>query len=149
MLTKHCKHCRADTANNANKNNKIAVFDNLNLQKNYVERDRLRYPRDSVLVKFEQSDYIEQYKELKLFFKDYVGEELMTSFISYRDMKTKDSIEIIDLKHQLDQITPKKIELFHEYSADPENDRLFLISIRRRKIELISDRNKRIEFKAL
>ena len=47
---------RADTAN---KNNKIAIFDNLNLQKYYVEIDSVRYPRDSVLVNCEQNDYIE------------------------------------------------------------------------------------------
>ena len=38
---------RADTAN---KNNNIAFFDNLILQKHYVEIDGIRYPRDSVLV---------------------------------------------------------------------------------------------------
>ena len=32
----------------------------------------------------------------------------MTPFISYTDMKTKYPIEVIDLRHQPDQITPKK-----------------------------------------
>ena len=49
-------------------------------------------------------------------------------------MKTKYPIEIIDLKHQSDHITPKKIQLFHEYGTDPDNARLFLILIRRREI---------------
>ena len=40
-------------------------------------------------------------------------------------MKTKNSIEIIDLRHQPDHITPKKIQLFHENGADPENARFF------------------------
>ena len=31
----------------------------------------------------------------------------MTPFKSYPDMKTKHPIEIIDLRHQLDHITPK------------------------------------------
>ena len=30
----------------------------------------------------------------------------MSPFISYADMKTKDPIEIIDLRHQPDHITP-------------------------------------------
>ena len=38
-------------------------------------------------------------------------------------MKTKYSIEIIDLRHQPDHVTPKKPQLFLEYSVDPENAR--------------------------
>ena len=96
---------RADTAN---RNNNIAMFDNLNLRKFYVEIDGVRYPRDSVLVNYEQTDYIEKIKDLKLFFKEYVGEELITPFTSYPDVKTKYTIEIVDLRHQPDHVTPKK-----------------------------------------
>ena len=53
-------------------------------------------------------------------------------------MKKKYPIKIIDLRHQPDHITPKKIQLFQEYGTDPDNARLFLILIRRREIELIS-----------
>ena len=118
----HQTRIRADTAN---KNNNIAIFDNLNLQKYFVKIDSVRYPRDSVLVHYEQNDYIEQYKDIKIFFKEYIGEELMSPFISYPDMKTKNSIELIDLRHQIDHITPKKIQIFHEYRADPENAKFF------------------------
>ena len=103
----------------------VSIFDNLNLKKYYVEIDGLRYPRDSVLMNYEQNDYIEQYKDLRLFFKEYIGKELMTPFISYPDRKTKYPIEIIDLRHQPDHITPKKIQQFLEYDADPENARFF------------------------
>ena len=137
---------RADTAN---KSNNIAIFDNLNLQKYYVEIDSVRYPRDSVLLIYEQKDYIEQDKDLKLFFKEYIGEQLMSPFISYPDMKTKYPIDIIDLRHQPDHITPKKIQLLPEYSADPENAIFYFLLIRRREIELISDGNKLIEVKVI
>ena len=49
----------------------------------------------------------------------------MTPFISYMDMKTKYPIEIIDLGNQLDHKTPKKIQLFPEYGADPEKANFF------------------------
>ena len=146
LIGAHQTRIRADTAN---KNNNIAIFDNLNLQKYFVEIDSVRYPRDNVLVNYEQNDYIEQYKDLKLFFKEYIGEELMSPFISYPDMKTKYPIEIIDLRHQTDHISPKKIQLFQEYSADPDNAKFYLILIRRREIELISDGNKLIEIKII
>ena len=48
----------------------------------------------------------------------------MAPFISYTDMKTKYHIQIVDLRHQTDHITPKKIQLFQQYSADPENAKI-------------------------
>ena len=146
LIGAHQTRIRADTAN---KKINIAIFDNPNLQKYYVEIDSVRYPRDNVLVNYEQNDYIQQYQDLKLFFKEYIGEELMSPFISYPDMKTKYPIEIIDLRHQTDHISPKKIQLFQEYSADPDNAKFYLILIRRREIELISDGNKLNEIKII
>ena len=146
LIGAHQTRARADTVN---KNNKIAIFDHINLRKYYVEIDGIRYPRDNVLLNYEQNDYIEQYKDLKLFFKEYIGEQLLSPFISYPDMKTKYPIEIIDLRHQADHITPKKIQLFLGYNADPDNARFYLILIRRREIELISDGNKLIEVKVI
>ena len=100
-------------------------------------------------MNYEQNDYNEQYNDLKLFFKEYIGEQLLSPFVSYPDMKTKYPIEILDLSHQSDHITPKKIQLFLEYGANPDNARFFLILIRRREIELISDGNKLFEIKII
>ena len=105
LIGSHQTRARADTVN---KNNNIAIFDHINLRKYYVEIDGIRYPRDNVLLNYEQNDYITQYKDLKLFFKEYIGEQLLSPFISYPDMKTKYPIEVIDLRHQADHITPKK-----------------------------------------
>ena len=121
----------------------------MDLRKYYVEIDGLRYPRDSVLINYDENDYIQKYKDLKLFYREYIGEPILNPFISYFDMKTKYPIEIIDLRHQSEHITPKKIQLFHEYGTDPDSARLFLILIRRREIELISDGNKLIEVKVI
>ena len=127
----------------------IAIFDNLDLRKYYVEIDGQRYLRDSVLINYDENDYIQQYKDLKLFYREYVGEPILNPFISYLDMKTKYPIEIIDLRHQSDHVTPKKIQLFHEYGTDPDNARMFVILIRRRETELISGGNKLIEIKII
>ena len=87
----------------------VSILDNLNLKKCYVEIDGLRYPRDNVLLNYEQNDYIEQYKDLKLFFNEYIGDELLAPFISYPNMKTKYPIEVIDLRHQPDYVRLKKL----------------------------------------
>ena len=124
-------HQTKDRIDSAISTENVAIFDNLDLRKYYIEIDGQRYPRDSSLMNYEQNDYIEQHKDLKLFFKEYIGEQLMSPFISYLDMRTKYPIEIIDLKHRADHITPKKIQLFLEYGADPDSARFFLILIRR------------------
>ena len=64
-------------------------------------------------------------------------------------MKIKYPFEILDLRYQFDHITRKKIQLFLEYGSDPENARFFLIIIRRREIELISNGNKLIEVEVI
>ena len=142
-------HQTKDRIDGAISTKNVAIFDNLDLRKYCIEIDGQRYPRDSSLMNYERNDYIEQYKDLKLFFKEYIGEQLLSPFISYPDIKTKYPIEIIDLRHQADHIAPKKIQLFLEYGDDPDSARFFLILIRRREIELISDGNKLIEIKII
>ena len=146
-------HQTAARLNAPDKGLNISRFDNLNVRKYFVEIDSIRYPRDGVLTNYNENDYTDQYKDLKLFYKEYVGEELLSPFVSYPDMKSKYPIQVIDLRFQPDHITPKKIQLFEEYRADPANNpnnaRLYVILIRRREIELISDGNKLIEVKVI
>ena len=111
---------RSDTADKSNN------IDNFDLRKLHIKKDGIGYPTDSVLLNYEQNDYIEQYKDLKLFFREYFGDEILTPFISYPDMKSKNSIEVIDLRPQSDHIPPKKFQLIHEDGADPENAKFFL-----------------------
>ena len=87
---------RLRTESNPYENNNISIFDYVDLRNYSVETDGQRYPRESVVIYYKQNDYNEQYKGLKVFFKEHVGEELMTPFISYPDMKTKYPIEIKD-----------------------------------------------------
>ena len=144
-----CAHQTETRSSLPNKRNNISIFDNIHVRKYFIEIDGLRYPRDSVLTNYGENEYIDQYRDLKLFYKEYIGEELLTTFVSYTDMKNKYPIQIIDLSFQADHITPKKIQLFEEYRADPNNARLYVILIRRRELELISDGNKLIEVKVI
>ena len=107
-----CAHQTQKSIENANKNKNSTIFDHINLRNYYVEIDSLPYPRDSLPINYEENDYIEQNKDLKLFFKEYIGEPLLNPFISYPDMKTKHPIGIIDLRHQPDHIPLKKFNLF-------------------------------------
>ena len=64
-------------------------------------------------------------------------------------MKYLYPIQITDLRFQVDHITPKKIQLFEEFSEDPANEILFIILIRHRQVDMKSDGNKMIEVKVI
>ena len=121
------------------------------MKKDFVKIDGFRYPKESVLTNFTENDYLDQYRDLKCFYQEYVGEQLMNPFISYTDMKNKYPIQVIDLRHQIDHISPKKIQVFEEYKNDPVyvNKRLYFILFRHKQIEMISDGSKFIEVKVI
>ena len=132
-----------------NKASNPAIFDNNHVTNCFVEIDGIRYPKDGVLINFEENSYLDQYRDLKFFYKDYVGEELMQPYITFPDMEYFYPIQITDLRHQADHLTPKKLQIFEEFSEDPANERLFLILIRHRQVEMISDGNKIVEVKVI
>ena len=132
-----------------NKRNNISRFDNINVRKDFIEIDGQQYPRDSVLTNYVENEYIDQYRDLKLFYKEHIGVELLNPFVSYPDMKNKHPIQVIDLRYPADHIKPKKFQLFEEYRAGSASGRLYVKLIRRREIEMISDGNKLIEVKVI
>ena len=52
----------------------VAVFDNLNVRKSHVDIGGVPYPRKGVSVDYASNDYLDQYRDLKLFYQDYLGE---------------------------------------------------------------------------
>ena len=90
----------------------------------------------------EKNNYLDQYRDLKLFYKEYVGESMLFPIITYDKMKNFYPIQIIDLRFQVDHISPKKIRLFEEHDPNPTNTDLYVILIKHREIKMISDGNK-------
>ena len=139
-----CAH-QTDTRSNIPYKLEItAIFDQLDAGKNFVEIDGQLYQRDSVFINYTANDYIDQYGDLKKFYKEYVGEELMSPFISYPDMTTNYPSQVIDLRFQIDHNIPREVQLFEEYRVATPKARLFVILIKRRGIELMSDGEKLI-----
>ena len=141
----------ADRIVTPGKKKNIVIFDNVNVKRYFCEIDGFGYPKDAVLANFPENDYLDQYRDLKFFYKEYLCEILMNPFIPYTDLKNKYPIQVIDLRHQVDHITPTKIQLFEEINNDPHNAnaRLFFILVRHRQIEMIPDGNKTLEIKVI
>ena len=128
----HQKTQRPDPANPANNlsNNRFnnAIFDHVETGKYFLEIDGVRYPKNPVMVNFVDNNYLDQYKDLKKFYKEYVGDQLLYLIISYDKMKNYYPIQIIDLRYQVDHISPKKFRLFEENDDNPTNTNLYVIS---------------------
>ena len=96
-----------------------------------------------------ENSYLDQYKDLKLFYKECVGKEFLQPYIFYPERKHLYPIQITDLRHQVDHITPKKVQLFEEFDNDPNMERLFIILVRHRQVEMIPDGNRFVEVKVI
>ena len=70
--------------------------------------DGVCYTRDGVNVDYGLNEYVDQYRDLKLIYREYVGEDLLTPIISYPDIKNKYRFQLIDLRFQVDHNNPKK-----------------------------------------
>ena len=134
LITVHQAAGRVRVPNNANI---IGISDHLDVRKYRVDIDGVRYPGDGFNVDYGSNDYVDQYRDLKLLYGDYVGEELLSLFISYPDMKNKYPIQLIDLRFQVDHNNPKKKGLFEEYRGATNKARLFVILIKHRENKMI------------
>ena len=64
-------HQTKDRILTPNKPNNIAIFDNLDLRKSYVEIDGQGYPRDGIRMNYSEKDYLDQFRDINLFFKEF------------------------------------------------------------------------------
>ena len=115
LIAAHQKTQKADPvepADDLSKNRfNIALFDLVEVKKYYSEIDGVRYLKNPVMVKYENNNYLEKYKDLQLLYKEYVGEQPLSPILSYDKIKTFNRFQIIDLRFQVDLISPKKNRL--------------------------------------
>ena len=146
LIAAHHKAQRPDSAdptiNLPNNRFNNAIFDHVTVRKNYSEIDGIRYPKNPIKINFEDSNYLDQNRDLKIFYKDYVGESLLSPIIIYDKMKTYYPIKIIYLRFQIHHISLKKIRQFEDFDENPVNTDLYIILIKHREIKIISDGSK-------
>ena len=63
-----CAHKAEARSRLPNKRNNFSRFDKINVRKYFNEIDGQRFPRDSVLTNYAENDYMDQYRDLKLFY---------------------------------------------------------------------------------
>ena len=88
-----------------------------------------------------------QNRVLKLLKKDNLGEQLLSSIISYDKRKTFYPIQRNDLAFQFDKVTSKKIRFTEQNDENPNNTDLHVILTKHKEVKMISDvkKNSRVE----
>ena len=64
-------------------------------------------------------------------------------------MKTFYPIQVIDLRFQIDYITPTKIRTFEENKNAPENTNIYVLLIKHREIKMVSVGNKKTKIELI
>ena len=67
----------------ANKTIHVSVFDHIDVKRYRVEIDGKRYPKNSVAINYATNDYLDQYRDIKLFYEEYAEEPLLKPFRTY------------------------------------------------------------------
>ena len=115
-------------------NNRInnAIFDHAKVRKCYVEIDGVRYPKNPIMINYDENNYLDHYRDLKLFYKEYAGESMLSPIITYNKMKNWYYFRVIGLRLQVDHLSPKKIRFPEEYYDNPVTTNLYKILIKHR-----------------
>ena len=82
----------------------------LNVRNYFVKIDGIGYTRESVNVDYNTNKYLDQYRDLKLFYEEHVGEPLLGSYTAHLDIKNFYPTRIIDFGYQLGLITHKQFK---------------------------------------
>ena len=60
-------------------------------------------------IHYSSNDYLDQYRDLEVNYKEHVGKELLSHFIHYTDTKKNIyPIEVNDLRFQVEHVNPEK-----------------------------------------
>ena len=103
----------------------------MTVKKYFVKIDRIRYPKDPIMTNYPENDYLNEQRDLNLFYKEYIGEHILSPIITYEKMRYY-PIQVIDLRFHVDYVTPK-IGLFEEYEEYPFDTNLYVTSIKHRE----------------
>ena len=93
------------------------------MKKLYPEIYGIRYPKDPIMIKYNENICLDQYKDLQIFHKEALGEHLLFPIIAYNKITTYNPIQRIDLRFQIDFSTPKKRH-FEKHDRNPTNTNL-------------------------
>jgi len=62
IIAAHQSLARKGTSNEANY---IAIFDNIDVLRNFCDIDGIRHPKDSIIIKYDANEYLDRYRDFE------------------------------------------------------------------------------------
>ena len=104
------------------------------------------YPEDRMNINYSANNYIEAFKEIVSFSKDYNGlPHNIKPYINHRTFKSNYRIYVFDTRYQSDHIGPKPIQLNFKFSAAVADVICHALVLTRKVISVNSDGNKMVD----
>ena len=123
---------------NAKKGVCFAIFDTIDVRKNFVEINGVRYPKVSIDIDFATNFHLDQHRDPKTFHKEYVGELQLNPFKGFPYVENFHPTQVIDLRVHVDHKNPQKIQFFEENGGDLADSRRFIVLVRHRETKMVS-----------
>ena len=82
---------------------------------------------------YPENNYLNQYGDQRLFCKVYFGDQILSLIIKHEKVKTHYPKQVIDVRFQVDYVTPKKYRPFEKHHTDPFDTSLFVLIPKQKK----------------
>ena len=133
--------------NNVNEQTHDAsTFDVMNVTECYCKIGSEFYPEDRMNINYGTNNYIEAFKEIVSFNKDYNGlPHNIKPYINHRTFKSNYRIYVFDTRYQRDHIGPQPIQLNFKFNAAVADVICHARVLTRKDISVNSDGNKVVD----
>ena len=125
------------------------VFDQLPIIEAYCKIGSVKYPDESINLDYLRNDYDDGYNEVLKFFREYVGEQTVTPYITFQDFKEKYNLYLFDLRNQRDHIASQQVTATFKFVAGDdvvaENYTAFALVLTNRVINITSDGSRQFD----
>ena len=125
------------------------VFDILDVIGASLKIGSERYPDNEMQIDYNRNNYDEPYNELKRFKKEYIGEQSLPPFITYKEFKDLYNLYVFDIRNQKEHLSAQQLQIKFQfragYDAAAQNATAFALVLKNRVIEISAQSNKQFD----
>lgn len=125
------------------------IFDRLDVIGASLKIGSERYPDNEMQIDYNRNNYVQPYDELKRFKKEYIGEQSLGPFVTYKEFKDLYNLYVFDIRNQKEHLSAQQIQIKFQfrtgYDAVAQNATAFALVLKNRVIEISSQSNKQFD----
>ena len=122
------------------------VFDQLDIIGASLKVGSERYPDNEMSLDYNINKYSDAYRELKKFKKEYIGEQSLNPYITYKEFKDLYNIYVFDIRNQKAHLSAQQLQVKFTFRAGFDattlNATAFALVLKNRVTNIQSQDNK-------